>query len=696
MSFLAVLLSTLCGGLTLMFCFCPNRTSGSLCQENMSEQSCQMPELRLLLLGKCRSGKSATGNAILGKDVFPSKFSDQIVTKMCQRESQVLRERKVVVIDTPDLFSPVACAEDKQRDIQHCLELSAPSLHALLLVITIGHFTREDEETVMGIQQLFGAEARRHIIIVFTWKDDLGYDLPQDFIQNNKSLKQLVQDCGGRYCVFSKADTKDEQVSQVSELLHKVEDLVEINRGPYHVNLKGSRFQDCVNEAASQEGDKPHGPRERQLQFTGPEQNPGTSELMVLLVGKHGAGKSAAGNSILGRRAFETRFSEWPVTQSFSSESRSWRKKKVLIIDTPDISSLGNIDSELKKHTYPGPHAFLLVTPLGFYTKDDEAVLHTIQSSFGEKCFEYMIILLTRKEDLGNQNLEKFLRNSSKDLCRLIEKCENRYSAFNYRATAEEEQRQVDKLLQEIDSMVHENGNKHCIFREKETLSIVLMGRSGTGKSATGNSILGRVVFTSQLRAKPVTKTSQSGRKTWDGQEVVVVDTPSFSQMLDVEKDPSQLEKESKRCLSCCEKGDIFFVLVFQLGRFTQEDKIAVAKLESIFGEGFVEYAVVLFTRKEDLGEGKLEDFIKNSDNKVLKNIIKKCGWRVCAFNNKETDQAQETQVKALLTIVNDLRRKHGWNGYPHPWENISKPTRNVQEMSQAKKLFKSLKDMLL
>ncbi|XP_023081089.1 GTPase IMAP family member 8 isoform X2 [Piliocolobus tephrosceles] len=664
----------------------------------MSEQSCQMSELRLLLLGKCRSGKSATGNAILGKDVFKSKFSDQIVTKMCQRESQVLRERKVVVIDTPDLFSSVACAEDKQRNIQRCLELSAPSLHALLLVIAIGHFTREDEETVTGIQQVFGAEARRNIIIVFTRKDDLGDDLLQDFIENNKSLKQLVQDYEGRYCIFdNKANSKDERITQVSDLLCKVECLVNMNGGPYQVNFKteGSRFQDCVNEAASQEGDKPHGPWERQLQSTGPKQNLGTSELSVLLVGKRGAGKSAAGNSILGRRAFQTGFSERSVTQSFSSESRSWRKKKVSIIDTPDISTLKNIDSEVRKHICTGPHAFLLVTPLGFYTKNDEAVLNTIQNSFGEKFFEYMIILFTRKEDLGDQDLDTVLRRSSETPHSLIQKCKNRYIAFNYRATGEEEQRQVDELLEKIESMVHQNGNKHCVFREKETLSIVLVGRSGTGKSATGNSILGSLVFTSQLRAQPVTKTSQSGRRTWDGQEVVVVDTPSFNQMLNVEKDPSQLEEEVKRCLSCCEKGDTFFVLVFQLGRFTEEDKTAVAQLEAIFGADFMKYTIVLFTRKEDLGTGKLEDFIGNSDNKALKNIIKKCERRYCAFNNKETGQAQETQVKALLTMVNNLRKKSGWSGYPHTQENVSKLTKNVQEMSQAKKLLKNLKDKL-
>lgn len=232
-------------------------------------------------------------------------------------------------------------------------------------------------------------------------------------------------------------------------------------------------------------------------------------------------------------------------------------------------------------------------------------------------------------------------------------------------------------------------------FPLTETLSIVLVGRSGTGKSATGNSILGSLIFTSQLRAQPVTKTSQSGRRTWDGQEVVVVDTPSFNQMLNVEKDPSQLEEEVKRCLSFCEKGDTFFVLVFQLGRFTEEDKTAVAQLEAIFGADFMKYTIVLFTRKEDLGTGKLEDFIGNSDNKALKNIIKKCERRYCAFNNKETGQAQETQVKALLTMVNNLRKKNGWSGYPHTQENVSKLTKNVQEMSQAKKLLKNLKDKL-
>ncbi|RXN13474.1 GTPase IMAP family member 8-like protein [Labeo rohita] len=248
--------------------------------------------LNLVLLGSSGVGKSSTGNTILGRKAFTSEKSSTSLTQTVAVEDGDVCGLPVRVYDTPGFSNA------EHGIYEEVLQKCESTLCSCLLVLRADRFTQEDERTVEKIEELleekhkdntwiiftredelkerkktmntlidenealkklvqkftdqeveipqiiellFGEDVLKYSIVLFTHVDQLKEKSVKKLIDDNENLRDLVEQCGGRYHLFNNID--ENNIEQVNDLLQKIDRMIKKNGGGYYSN---GMFEDAL------------------------------------------------------------------------------------------------------------------------------------------------------------------------------------------------------------------------------------------------------------------------------------------------------------------------------------------------------------------------------------------------------------------------------------------------------------------
>ncbi|XP_028979499.2 GTPase IMAP family member 8-like [Esox lucius] len=419
-------------------------------------------------------------------------------------------------------------------------------------------------------------------------------------------------------------------------------------------------------------------------------------ERRLLLLGGAGAGKSTAGNTILGEEVFQT------GTETLESSVGHGEVcgRRITVVDTPGWGTPQESPGAGPGHRPegagkegpcvgatlcpPGPHALLLVIPvLQPFTEGHRKEAEEHLGQLGGGVWRSTVVLFTGVDQLPEGTfVEEFIAATGKPLLELMERCGNRYHVLNsgpQQSGDDVVNTQVQELLEKVEELVKDTDSSYVavnklmeeerrrLRRHKDTqlpqmifvppreLRVLLLGWKGVGKSSVGNTLLGHRAFESG------TETQQSLRRQAEvaGRRVTVVDTPGWD-WVSTKRMMKRFRRETKHGAALLWPGPHTILLVLPLVTDITDLKRQALKdhLEGLFGDNACLHTMVLFTCGAWLGRLPVEEHIQRG-GRELHRLLEYCGNYYHVMDSKRPGK-DPGNVSDLLDKIEEMIRENG------------------------------------